>query len=152
MRNCVTVAQQTLTLFVWVQILVPQPKRKTDPCGRFFLFFDCESSRLEPSSRSEARDWVHIPRAKIGKLACQAQREGIFAESEYPGFFIHCESNGIFAIRRPNTTNNARYRKRYASRFSVYLIRFDEHISSKRVYHQPQAVYSFAMMIYNTLC
>ena len=32
------------------------------------------------------------------------------------GFFIHCESNGI------------------SSRFSVYLIRFDEHISSKRVY------------------
>ncbi len=25
MRNCVRVAQQTLTLFVWVRILVPQP-------------------------------------------------------------------------------------------------------------------------------
>ena len=25
MRNCVRVARQTLTLFVWVQILVPQP-------------------------------------------------------------------------------------------------------------------------------
>ena len=25
MRHCVTVAQQTLTLFVWVRILVPQP-------------------------------------------------------------------------------------------------------------------------------
>ena len=25
MRNCVRVAQQTLTLYVWVRILVPQP-------------------------------------------------------------------------------------------------------------------------------
>ena len=25
LRNCVMVARQTLTLFVWVQILVPQP-------------------------------------------------------------------------------------------------------------------------------
>ena len=39
-------------------------------------------------------------------------------------FFIHCESNGI------------------SSRFSVYLI-------TEGVYHQPQAVSSFAMMIYN---
>ena len=26
MRNCVRVARQTLTLFVWVRILVPQPR------------------------------------------------------------------------------------------------------------------------------
>ncbi len=26
LRNCVMVAQQTLTLFVWVRILVPQPR------------------------------------------------------------------------------------------------------------------------------
>ena len=39
-------------------------------------------------------------------------------------FSIHCESNGI------------------SSRFSVYLI-------TEGVYHQPQAVSSFAMMIYN---
>ena len=39
-------------------------------------------------------------------------------------FFIHCESNGI------------------SSRFSVYLI-------TEGAYHQPQAVSSFAMMIYN---
>ncbi len=38
-------------------------------------------------------------------------------------FFIHCESNGI------------------SSRLGVYIIRFDEHISSKRVYHQPTAVW-----------
>ena len=28
LRNCVMAARQTLTLFVWVQILVPQPKQK----------------------------------------------------------------------------------------------------------------------------
>ena len=45
-------------------------------------------------------------------------------------FFIHCESNGI------------------SSRISVYLIRLAEYISTRRVYHQPQAASSFAMMIY----
>ena len=38
LRNCVRVAQQTLTLFVWVRILVPQPKNRqssTEGC-RFF--------------------------------------------------------------------------------------------------------------------
>ncbi len=74
LRNCVRVAQQTLTLYVWVQILVPQPKNSTS--------FDLSN------------------------------------------FFIHCESNGI------------------SSRFSVYLI-------TEGAYHQPQAVSSFAMMIYN---
>ena len=39
-------------------------------------------------------------------------------------FFIHCESNGI------------------SSRVSVHLI-------TEGVYHQPQAVFAFAMMIYN---
>ena len=42
-------------------------------------------------------------------------------------FFIHCESNGI------------------SSRDSVHLI-------TEGVYHQPQAVFAFAMMIYNTAC
>ena len=46
-------------------------------------------------------------------------------------FFIHCESNGM------------------SSRFSVYLIRLAEYISTRRVYHQLQAVSSFAMIIYN---
>ena len=39
-------------------------------------------------------------------------------------FFIHCESNGI------------------SSRVSVYLI-------TEGAYHQPKAVFAFAMMIYN---
>ena len=34
MRYCVMVARQTLTLFVWVQILVPQPK-ETSALPRF---------------------------------------------------------------------------------------------------------------------
>ena len=45
-------------------------------------------------------------------------------KSKLVDFFIHCESNGI------------------SSRFSVYLI-------TEGVYHQPQDVSSFAMMIYN---
>ena len=35
LRNCVRVAQQTLTLFVWVRILVPQPK---NPSLRTWIF------------------------------------------------------------------------------------------------------------------
>ncbi len=45
-------ARQTLTLFVWVQILVPQPKQKKQhPVGCcFFLFWliKMDSSRLGP--------------------------------------------------------------------------------------------------------
>ena len=73
-------------------------------------------------------------------------------------FFIHCESNGIVAIRRPNTTNDARYRKRYASRFSVdiisplgcissrlgvYSLRLDDILARKR------DILVFGRMIYN---
>ena len=42
-------------------------------------------------------------------------------------FFIHCEGNGI------------------SSRLGAYLI-------TEGVYHQPQAVFLFAMMIYNIPC
>ena len=51
LRNCVMAARQTLTLFVWVQILVPQPKQKTASCWvLFFLFWliKMDSSRLGP--------------------------------------------------------------------------------------------------------
>ncbi len=49
MRNCVRVARQTLTLFVWVQILVPQPK----PQGRQVLgaYFLPITSSLLPKLR-----------------------------------------------------------------------------------------------------
>ena len=36
MRNCVRVAQQTLTLYVWVRILVPQPLAPKYIRGCFF--------------------------------------------------------------------------------------------------------------------
>ena len=72
--NCVTAAQQTLTLYVGVRIPIPLPKNSTS--------FDLSN------------------------------------------FFIHCESNGI------------------SSRVSVYLI-------TEGAYHQPKAVFAFAMMIYN---
>ena len=37
LRNCVRVAQQTLTLFVWVRILVPQPKKDIAYAVSFFI-------------------------------------------------------------------------------------------------------------------
>ena len=36
--DCVRVARQTLTLFVWVQILVPQPNRELSLAFRFNSF------------------------------------------------------------------------------------------------------------------
>ena len=50
------------------------------------------------------------------------QKRSSFCLPKVASFFIHCESNGI------------------SSRFSVYII-------TVGAYHQPQAVYSFAMMI-----
>ena len=48
LRNCVRVAQQTLTLFVWVRILVPQPKNSTSfDLSDFFI----QADRLGISSR-----------------------------------------------------------------------------------------------------
>ena len=83
----------------------------------------------------------HKPRESGSHTACgirllpyailSANKKRNFCLPKVPFLFIHCESNGI------------------SSRFSVHLIRFDEHISSKRVYHQPEAVSAFAMMIYN---
>ena len=45
MRYCVMVARQTLTLFVWVQILVPQPK-ETSVLPRF-LYIEVWLSLVE---------------------------------------------------------------------------------------------------------
>ncbi len=41
LRNCVRVARQTLTLFVWVRILVPQPEKPVLNVAqnRLFLLF-----------------------------------------------------------------------------------------------------------------
>ena len=100
-------------------------------------------------------------RPKIEKLAFQAKVAGIFATGEYPSsaakkfdkfrlveFFI--QAAGLAYHHR---AKRGAYHQPFwgciSSRFSVHLIRLDEHISSRRVYHQPQAASSFAMMIYN---
>ena len=43
LRNCVRVARQTLTLFVWVQILVPQPEKSTAAAVLFSMM--CSAAR-----------------------------------------------------------------------------------------------------------
>ena len=40
---------------------------------------------FEPGCCAPSQQWVRIPLSKIDKLACQAQRAGIFAIGEYPG-------------------------------------------------------------------
>ena len=50
----------------------------------------------EPTSASEAqRKWVRIPRPKIGKLAWQAQGEGIFAAGEIPVFMRYFKTKSF---------------------------------------------------------
>lgn len=48
MRNCVMVARQTLTLFVWVRILVPQPKREHVQRQLYNALFFVVSLGFEP--------------------------------------------------------------------------------------------------------
>ena len=80
---------------------------------------------------NRSRKKIYLPMAQLDS-ASDSDSEGQRFESAWAGqkfdklrlveFFIHCESNGI------------------SSRVSVYIIRFDEYISPKRVYHQPQVV------------
>ena len=51
MRNCVKVARQTLTLFVWVRILVPQPKNPTRKSW-IFSFVPTGTTSFDRSSTS----------------------------------------------------------------------------------------------------
>ena len=66
------VAQQTLTLYAWVRILVPLPKEERHPRGVFFLLI--AELRPEPSSLLR-KDWVRIPRAERVELARKRQGE-----------------------------------------------------------------------------
>ena len=76
------VAQQTLTLYAWVRILVPLPKEKTDPHGRFFLLI----TELRPEHSSlHRKEWVRIPRAERDELARKRQA-WVSSQSEYPSF------------------------------------------------------------------
>ena len=47
----------------------------------------CVGTRTKNTSLRKAQEWVRISRPKIGKLACQAQDEDIFASGEIPGYF-----------------------------------------------------------------
>ena len=114
-------------------------KTKTDHLGRFFVLsmawgllirtqlFVCLQTEIGCASATKVI-WVL---AHKGLVATHCQRQCILdpqpknsTSFDLSNFFIHCESNGI------------------SSRFSVYLI-------TEGVYHQPQAVFAFAMMIYN---
>ena len=47
MRNCVRVAQQTLTLYVWVRILDPQPEKLHLACKmEFFSYIRLAASSM----------------------------------------------------------------------------------------------------------
>ena len=68
MRNCVTVALQTLTLFVWVRILVPQPKAKGHSHRVPFCFY--LRNRIRTLAIGEGR----IPRSGIWRLRGNTKR------------------------------------------------------------------------------
>ena len=78
--NCVTAAQQTLTLYVGVRIPIPLPEQSTAKSGAFF-----RSGRgIEDSHHSAARRGGRISRPKVGMLAYQTQGVEIFANGKYP--------------------------------------------------------------------
>ena len=56
------------------------------------------------------------------------------AKNKKGGNFNHFRRKCIFAIRRPNTTNDARYRKRYASDTKwPYIINAEHCIDAHRL-------------------
>ena len=81
MVNCVTVARQTLTLFVGVRIPIPQPKKTDHLKVVGFLSF---GRGIEDSHHSAcgvaAKHGVRLLRPKIGELAHQAQGVSNFAQ------------------------------------------------------------------------
>lgn len=52
LRNCVKVAQATLTRFVWVRILVPQPKKEVSIGLLLFCFLIIQTHKSSPSKSS----------------------------------------------------------------------------------------------------
>ena len=79
--NCVTAAQQTLTLYVGVRIPIPLPKKNDHLLMVVFSFL---WRGIEDSHHSAARRGVRISRPKVGMLAYQTQGVEIFAKGEYP--------------------------------------------------------------------
>ena len=81
------VAQQTLTLFVWVQILVPQPKEKTDSIESVFSFGrSIGASYLALRAKRRRIRFAFEPKA-VGELAHQRLGEEfslLRSKNEYP--------------------------------------------------------------------
>ena len=118
--NCVTAARQTLTLFVGVRIPIPQPKERTDPCGRFFLLIAKLS--LGAQFLAFGKKWVRTPRPKIEKLAFQAKVVGIFATGEYP----------ISVAKKTGSDNKSLISSifcRYSFRFLIFRPNFEKRFS-----------------------
>ena len=68
--NCVTAAQQTLTLYVGVRIPIPLPKKTDHIFVVCFSFFGQWNRGFESQRR---RRGIRIRHSKIDKLACQAK-------------------------------------------------------------------------------
>ena len=73
MRNCVMAARQTLTLFVRVQILLPQPTKK-ELLSTKSSFFVYPSRRLGISLTHEVR---HIS-SRAARRPCISSRAGVY--------------------------------------------------------------------------
>ena len=73
-----------------VSFLFCRPVRSSNTARisfRFHLALKCEFMLLQPFCICPRALWVRICRSKIGKLACQAQSEQIFAKGEIPVSF-----------------------------------------------------------------
>ncbi len=89
MRNCVTVALQTLTLFVWVRILVPQPKKTGHHSMVCFLSLSAESVLSHPvleKCKAFRKHGFAFERKPVGSSLTNGEAKNIRAKREYPAF------------------------------------------------------------------
>ena len=101
----------------------PHQQKRYSPCGCAFFVYKgggFEIGRKLHCNLCEApnslNDCLAAKAATGGNPVTCTKKVVLF----WYDFFYPLRKHGIFAIRRADTTNSKRYRKRYASRVSVY--------------------------------
>ena len=84
LRICVRVAQQTLTLYVWVRILDPQPKNEPTQTGRFFRSLAADLSLRTPLRTLALGIGFGFPAQSATSLLDRGKRGNFRASREYP--------------------------------------------------------------------
>ena len=78
------VAQQTLTLYAWVRILVPLPKKNDHHPMVVFLSFGIETAASSPVTRQGRGVGFAFERKPSGSLLTSGEAKNLLAWREYP--------------------------------------------------------------------